>query len=255
MHPIVLKIGPFTIYSYGMMVAMAFLIGIYVASLEAVRKGVKKDFVYDLAFYLIIGSLIGARVYYIVFFNPDAFADPLSIFKVWQGGLAIQGGIFGGIITGLLYSRFRGISFWKMADLVAPSIILGQAIGRIGCFLNGCCFGEPTKAFFGVMFPKGSLADIAYPGMAVHPAQLYELIFDLMGFLLLWALRKRVRVEGGLFLLYLMLYASVRFFVSQFRGDNVYILNTNLKLADVTSAAILIIAMALFLSREKCAKK
>jgi phosphatidylglycerol:prolipoprotein diacylglycerol transferase len=237
MHPIIAKIGPFTIYSYGMMVAIAFLFGIFIARREAVRKNIRPDLVYDLGFYLLIGSIIGARIYYILFFDLKVFlGDPVSIFKVWQGGLAIHGGIFGGIIAGIIFAKIRKISFWTLADLIAPSVILGQAIGRIGCFLNGCCFGMPmARHFFGA---------------ECHPTQIYELILDFAGFLLLWSLRKKVKFAGGLFLLYLMTYGVIRIIVSRFRADNVYLWNTALTLADLTSMAMLITAMILYIKKR-----
>jgi len=237
MHPIIVKIGPFTIYSYGIMVAIAFLFGIFIARREAVRKNIKPGLVYDLGFYLLIGSIIGARIYYILFFGlKDFLAEPASIFKVWQGGLAIHGGIFGGIITSIIFSNARKISFWALADLIAPSIILGQAIGRIGCYLNGCCYGMPMmKPLF---------------GMERHPTQIYELILDFIGFLLLWDLRKKIRFKGGLFLLYLMTYSVIRIIVSQFRADNLYLWNTGITLAGLSSLIIFIIAMALFIRKR-----
>ncbi|MBU1912968.1 MAG: prolipoprotein diacylglyceryl transferase [Candidatus Omnitrophica bacterium] len=228
MYPIIAKIGHFTVYSYGMMVAIAFLFGIFIAKYEAVRKKINPDLVYDLGFYLLIGSIIGARAYYIFFFDLKSFLEnPLFMFKIWQGGLSIHGGIFAGIITGLVFSRIRKISFWVLADLISPSIILGQAIGRIGCFLNGCC-----------------------GGVNGHPTQIYELILDFSGFLLLWNLRKKIKFEGGLFLLYLMMYSVIRIIVSQFRGDNLYLWGIGLTLADLTSVLMFIVAMALFLKKK-----
>ncbi len=228
MHPIIGKIGLFTIYSYGMMVAIAFLLGIFIAKLEAIRKNIKPDIMYDFSFYLIVGSIIGARIYYIFFFDLKGFLnDPVSIFKVWQGGLSIHGGILGGVVTGLIFSKIRKISFWKLADLISPSIILGQAIGRIGCFLNGCCFGIKN-----------------------HPTQIYEFILDFIGFLLLWNLRKKVTFEGGLFLLYLMMYSVIRIIVTQFRADNLYLWDTGLTLAGLTSIIIFITGMALFIKKK-----
>ena len=229
MHPIIAKIGPFTIYSYGMMVAIAFLFGIFIARLEAVRKNIKQDLVYDFSFYLIIGSIIGARVYYILFFDISGLLkNPITIFKMWQGGLSIHGGILAGVVTGLIFSRLKKISFWVLADLVSPSIILGQAIGRIGCYLNGCC-----------------------PGINNQPTQIYELILDSIGFLLLWNLRKKIKIKGGLFLLYLMVYAVIRIIVSRFRADNLYLWNTSLTLADITSVIMFITGMALFIIKKK----
>jgi len=228
MYPIIAKIGPFTIYSYGMMVAIAFLFGVFVARLEAVRKKINPDLVYDLSFYLLVGSIIGARIYYIFFFDLGSFLkNPLSLFMIWQGGLSIHGGIFAGIITGVMFSKINKTSFWVLADLIAPSIILGQAIGRIGCFLNGCC-----------------------GGISGHPTQIYELLLDFLGFLFLWKLRQKVKFEGALFLLYLMLYSVIRIIVSQFRGDNLYLWSTGLTLADLTSTAMFIIAAALFLKKR-----
>ncbi len=228
MYPVLLKIGPFTIYSYGTMVAIAFLIGIFIAKLEAIRKGVKINLVYDFSFYFLIGSIIGARIYYILFFGlKDFLENPVSIFMIWQGGLSIHGGILGGAITGIIFSRVRRISFWCLADIVSPSVILGQAIGRIGCFLNGCCYG-----------------------ISHHPTQIYELILDIAGFLLLWDLRKKMKFEGGLFLVYLMVYSVIRVIVSQFRADNLYLWNTGIALADLNSAIIFIIAMILFIKKR-----
>jgi len=228
MHPIIAKIGPFTIYSYGMMVAIAFLLGVFIARIEASRKKIKQELLHDFSFYLLIGSITGARVYYVIFFGLREFLEnPLSIFMVWQGGLSIHGAIFAGIITGIIYTKARKISFWELADTIAPSIILGQAIGRIGCFLNGCCYG-----------------------INGHPAQLYELALDFIGFLLLWNLREKVKFIGALFLLYLMLYSAIRIIVSQFRADNLYLWNTRLTLADATSACMFIIAMILYIKKR-----
>lgn len=229
MHPIIAKIGAFTVYSYGMMVAIAFLFGIFIARAEAVRKKINPDMAYDLGFYLLIGSIIGARIYYIVFFDSKGFLeDPLSIFKVWQGGLSIHGGIFAGIVTGLIFSKAKKVSFWALADLISPSIIMGQAIGRIGCFLNGCC-----------------------AGINGHQAQIYELALDFAGFWLLWGLRKKIKFDGGLFLLYLMMYSAIRVIVSQFRSDNLYLWGERVALADLTSAAIFIAAIILFIRKRR----
>ncbi|MBU3911460.1 MAG: prolipoprotein diacylglyceryl transferase [Candidatus Omnitrophica bacterium] len=252
MHPIIAEFGPFTLYSYGMMVAIAFIVGIYFARQEALRKDIKPDLVYDLVFFLTIGSLIGARLYYLAFFDPTSFVkNPVSIFKIWGGGLAVHGAILGGIIACVLFARSRRMSFWKLTDLITPSVILGQAIGRIGCFLNGCCFGVPTDSVFGVRFPKGSLPDIAYAGLPVHPAQLYEFALDLAGFFILWAMRRKIRFEGGLFLAYLAMYSIIRMIISSLRGDSLYIWNTNLKIAQVISGIIFVIALNLFISKRK----
>ncbi len=252
MHPIIAKLGPFTIYSYGMMVAIAFLAGLHIARIEARRKGLDINIVYDFVFYLIIGSLIGARLYYLAFFNPSIFIkDPVSVLKLWEGGLAIHGALLGGTLSAILFSRIRRTSFWGLADLTAPSMILGQAIGRIGCFLNGCCFGVPTTSFFGIRFPKGSLPDLAYGGLPVYPTQIYEFLLDLSAFFILWSIRRRIRFNGGLFLVYLMMYSCIRIWVSSLRGDSLYIWGTGIKVAQAVSAAIFIIALVIFMRKMK----
>lgn len=252
MFPVIAKFGPLTLYSYGMMVSVALIAGLYVARLEARRKDIKTDLIYDFSFYLIIGALVGARLYYILFFHPSDFIrNPISIIKIWEGGLAIHGAVLGGILAALLFSKIYRISFWKLSDVAAPSVILGQAIGRIGCFLNGCCFGVPTESLFGVRFPKESLAYMAYNGLAVHPTQLYESFFSLIGFLFLWSVRRRVRFDGGLFLLYLIVYNCLRIVLSGLRGDSLYIWGTGFKTAQAVSGAIVIIAFILFIKRKK----
>lgn len=253
MHPMITKFGPVTIYSYGLMIGAAFLLGIYIARLEAIRKGIKIDLVYDAVFYLVIGALAGARIYYLAFFEPRMFIkDPLSIFKIWQGGIAIHGAILGGILAGLLFSKFRhNISFFRLADLIAPSLILGQAVGRIGCFLNGCCFGIPTDLPWGIMFPRGSMPHIAYGGMAVHPTQIYEVMLNIAGFFILWNVRRRIKFDGGLFLVYLMMYNSYRIAISGLRGDNLYLWNTNLKIAPIISGLIFITAFIIFIIKKR----
>lgn len=252
MHPIIASFGPITIYTYGLMVGIAVVIGIYFAKLQAVKKNINPDLIYDLSLYLIIGSLIGARVYYLLFFDPFSFIkDPISIIKIWQGGLAIHGAILGGVLAGILFAKKRKISFWVLGDLIAPSLILGQAIGRIGCFLNGCCFGVPTESKFGIRFPSGSLADFAYNGLAVHPTQLYEVTLNIIAFGFLFALRRKIKFEGGLFLLYLMMYGCIRLVVSSLRGDSMLIWDTNIKIAQIISGIIFIVGLVVFIKRQK----
>lgn len=250
MHPEIFKIGNLTGYSYGLFMALAFCIGIFIARKEAKRKKIEPEHILDLAFFIIVGSIIGARLYYILFYNPAIFIKtPLEIFKVWRGGLAIHGGILGGLLAGVLFCKIRKISLWRLSDTISPSIILGQAIGRIGCFLNGCCYGIPTKFFLGIRFPKGSLPDLAYGGLRVHPTQLYEAILDFISFLILWALRKKVKFDGELFLLYLMSYSVIRLSLSNLRGDSLYLWETDIRVAQVVSIIIFLISLGLFLKK------
>jgi len=159
MHPIFIQFGAFSVRWYGVMIATACFVAVWIAGKEGERKGIGKEKIWDFSLYAIIGAIIGARLYYVVFFNWAQLWDyPLSVFAVWQGGLAIHGGILGGLLVSVLYTKRNRISFWKFADTVAPSLILGQAIGRIGCFLNGDAHGYPTEMPWGLVYSPESPA-------------------------------------------------------------------------------------------------
>ena len=235
MHPVLFNIGSICIYSYGFMIAVAFSVGTYLSRRAAKEAKIDPDFIVNLAFLLLFSGLIGARLLYVTLNIRDYMQDPLEILMLPHGGLSIYGGIFFAAVTGIIYARKKGYPVYKIGDLLIPYVALGQAIGRIGCFLNGCCYGMPMKPFC---------------GMQNHPAQIYELIFDFLGFLLLWNLRKKIKVEGGLFLLYLMIYAVIRTIVSRFRADNLYLFGISLTLADITSIGIFITAIAIFIKKR-----
>jgi len=183
MHPILIQMGNFTIRWYGVMIATACFVAVWIAGKEGERKGIGKEKIRDFSLYAIIGAVIGARIYYEVFYNWTRLWDnPFSVFAVWQGGLAIHGGILGGLLVSLLYTKRNRISFWKFADTVAPSLILGQAIGRIGCFLNGDAHGYPTEMPWGLVYSPESPAGQMFPGQSLHPTQLYEMLFNFIIF-------------------------------------------------------------------------
>jgi phosphatidylglycerol:prolipoprotein diacylglycerol transferase len=220
MNPVLFEIGPLTIRWYGVMIATACVVGIWIAGKEAERKGLEKKIIQDFALYAVIGAIIGARVYYVAFGDLSQFLkNPLSLFAIWQGGLAIHGGILGGLVVGLFYTRKRKISFLKLADTFSPSLILGQAIGRIGCFFNGDAHGYPAGLPWGIVYSPETPAGQMFPGQALHPTQLYEMILNLIIFAILWRVRKKIKADGYLFFLYVMLYSIIRIFVEHFRAD------------------------------------
>lgn len=220
MHPILIQIGTFTIRWYGVMIATACIVGVWLAGKEAERKGLGKDKVQDFALYAIIGAIFGARFYYVVLTDWTSFREyPLSVFALWQGGLAIHGAILGGLVVAVWYTRTRRIPFWTFADTLAPSLILGQAIGRIGCFFNGDAHGYPTRLPWGLVYAPDSPAGQMFPGQPLHPTQLYEMGFNLLIFGILWKIRKHTKVDGYLFLLYVILYSIIRIFVEFSRAD------------------------------------
>ena len=218
-HPILFQFGRFTITSYGMMVALAFLAGLWTASRRAPRDGIPADKILDLGPWLIVGAIVGARLLYVVSYWREQFAGQpvVEIFAVWKGGLVFYGGLIGASLGCIFYARLKKLALWKLADAVAPSISLGYVFGRIGCLLNGCCYGRPCSLPWGITFPKESR--LAPPDIKLHPTQLYESSLNLVWYLVLAWLYRRKKFDGQVFATYLVGYALLRSFVEMFRGD------------------------------------
>ncbi len=238
MYPVLLKLGPITIRLYGVMIATAFLIAIYLAKNETRRKGLGSECMIDFASLAIISGILGARLYYVIL-HIDCFLEhPLDIVKIWQGGLAFHGGILGGFLAGIWFTKRRGIPFWKFADAGAPAIILAQAIGRVGCFLNGCCFGKETTLPWAVIFRNPqSMAPVNVP---LHPTQLYEIVGNLSIFLLLYRLRMKKMADGSIFLLYAIMYSVLRSGIEFFRADSMYLWNMKMPWTQVVAGATIV---------------
>lgn len=251
MNPILLEIGPIIIRWYGVMISIACLIAILHAIKEAKRKGFAKDKILDFSIYAIIGAIVGARLYYVTFTDLSGFLeDPVSIFKVWQGGLAIHGGIIGGLLVSIIYTRKQKIPFLKFADTLAPSLILGQAIGRIGCLLNGDAHGYPTKMPWGLIYSPESPAGQMFPDQPLHPTQFYEMIFNILILLILLKLRKILKTDGYLFLTYVILYSMIRIFVEHFRADRLVYFG-NISAAQSISVVGIALSIAILLISTK----
>ena len=215
MHPLLFKIGPIKIHTYGFFVFLGILAGWFV--LERRTKGkVGKKILEDILFYTIIFAIIGARIFYFLFWDfKGLLENPLSFFYVWQGGLAIFGGILGGISGIYFFSKKYGLGFFELLDWFAPSLALGQAIGRLGCFSAGCCYGKPTDFFLGVRFTDPlSLAPLY---VKIHPTQLYESFFDFLLFFIL--IKTKVKKRGFVAGFYFIGYGIIRFFMEFLRGD------------------------------------
>jgi phosphatidylglycerol:prolipoprotein diacylglycerol transferase len=252
MHPILLEIGPFTLRWYGAMIATACLIGLLLAKNEAKRNGFKKEIIENFFLFAIISAVLGARLYYIVFTQPALFwQNPLSALAIWEGGMAIHGAILGGLLAGIIYTWKYKISFWKFADTLAPSLILGQAIGRVGCFLNGDAHGFPTSMPWGLVYSPESPAGQMYPGQTLHPTQLYEMVFNLIIFGVLWAMRKKIKTNGNLFLLYTILYSTGRIFVEHFRADKLTYLGNISAAQSIGIIGILLASILMFVLHKK----
>ncbi len=235
MHPVLIRIGPLSIRFYGLMYVVALLVGIWLLRLEARRRGLPPERMVDLAFYIFVGGLIGGRLYYVLFNLGYYGTHPLKIFAVWEGGMAIHGGLIGGFLGGWWFARVSRLPFWTLCDMAAPAVSLGHAFGRFGNFMNGDAHGYPLRSpalpewlrhfpeWMGVTFPPDSIAGREFGPVPLHPVMLYEMVLNLLGFCLLWGLRKKPLVRGGLFGIYLMYYAVVRSFTSLFRADDLYL--------------------------------
>jgi phosphatidylglycerol---prolipoprotein diacylglyceryl transferase len=217
-YPILLEIGGFHLRAYGTVIAIAILAGAWLAGREADRNGIPPERVQDFIVWAGLFGILGARLYYLVFFSPRVFLeDPLGVLAIWRGGLAIHGALLAGAATAIWYVRRHHPSFWRFADTLAPPLILGQAIGRLACFLNGDAYGIPTALPWAVTFTNPQ--SMAPLGVPLHPTQLYEMGLNLILFGLLWWWRRRIRFDGQLFLLYAGGYGIIRLIVENFRGD------------------------------------
>ena len=217
MHPIAFQLGNLTIHTYGVMVALGFVLGLWLAMRRGLRDGLPQEWIADLGVPLILGTLVGARALYVLTFWRDQFADrPLwETVAIWQGGLVFYGGLVGATLFGVGYIYWKKWPLWKLADAVAPSVALGFACGRLGCLLNGCCFGRACSLPWAIHFPPTHETH----GDGVHPTQLYDALWALgLYAALAWRYRHKA-FDGQIFALFLAGYAVLRSGVELFRGD------------------------------------
>ncbi|MBI5178252.1 MAG: prolipoprotein diacylglyceryl transferase [Nitrospinae bacterium] len=217
MLPVLFKVGPLTLHTYGLLAAVGLFTGVFLAARRAGHEGVDKDIVADLGFYLVLAAIIGSRLLYVVVEYKTYLAEPLRIFKIWEGGLVFFGGVMAAVPTGWWFVRKHNLDFWKMADIFAPYLALAHAIGRLGCLAAGCCYGRPTDAWFGVVFTNpDSLAPLGVP---LIPTQVFDSLNEFSIFLILIAVRPYKKFQGQLLVMWLMLYSVGRFFIEIYRGD------------------------------------
>jgi phosphatidylglycerol:prolipoprotein diacylglycerol transferase len=216
-NPVAFEIGALRIYWYGVLVALGCMAGLWLAGRRAQRAGVPADTIWDLGPWLILGGLVGARAWFVIAYWRESFADqPLwEILRIRGGGMVFYGGLIGGTLGGVVFARRKQLGVWHLADILAPSIALGQAFGRLGCLMTGCCYGRPSSLPWAIHFPH----DHETAGAGVHPTQIYESLLDfgLYG-LLAWAFRRK-HFDGQVFAGYLVGYAALRSAVELFRGD------------------------------------
>ena len=274
MRPTLFKIGNFELRIYSLMYILAFIIGIKIAEKDDVAKkrGIKdKKMIEDFAFFAMISGLVGARAYYVIMKFNEYAGDPISMLKVWEGGLAIHGGIIGGLIGSYLYAKKHKISLWTLTDMG----VFGQFLGRFGNLANGEIHGVPTftpwnvifsgkfsewwTAYqsmsleaqskfkelvpWGLVFPQDSPAGMEFPNYPLHPAMLYEAVLNLIGFMLLWFyFRKKEYNPGVLTMIYLIMYAVIRVFVSTFRVEDLIVPGIGIRAPYLISIIMVIMA-------------
>jgi phosphatidylglycerol:prolipoprotein diacylglycerol transferase len=221
MHPVICDIGPLTVYSYGLCLAVAFFVSSALAGQLAKRQGLPAEAVFNFAFLVFICGIIGARALYVLNYLRDYLGHPLEIVMLQHGGLAWFGGLAAGICAGIIYLKLKGIGLWQMLDLVAPFAALGQSIGRLGCFFNGCCYGRS----FGV------------------PAQVISSFLLLAVYVVLRRRQEVPHKNGEIFFLYLLLYALKRFLVEFIRADNPLLIG-RLSLFHLLSIALFVFSAA-----------
>ena len=248
MHPILLKFGSFTVYSYGVMVAIGFALSTFFIYRRAPKFNIDKDRAVDITIVVLISGILGARLLYVLLNISFYIANPLEIIMLSKGGLVWYGCFITALLAMIIYIRIARLDFWSVVDLIAPYAALGQAFGRIGCFLNGCCYGMKVSSDFplAVTFPCDS--DPRFPSQLVSSG----LLFIIFVILIIW--QNRRRFIGEIALAYCILYSFKRFVMEFLRADNPKIL-LGLTISQIISVVIFVVTLAIFTLKAKQCKK
>jgi len=246
LHPEILHWGFLHVRSYGLMLAVAFLVGTWLSLREARRLGLDEDRLVNVVLIVLVASVIGARALYVLEHVQEFRREWGSILAVWQGGLTLYGGIVAGTVAGLAAARQMSLPMWTVADALTPAFALGTVFGRIGCFLNGCCYGVPTSLPWGVRFPPDSFAGLEFGNAPLHPAQLYFALSGLVLFVVVWVLRRRLTTPGFLFWSFLLLFALVRIPLDATRAYEPEARLITIGAVDIKESQVTSLALALF---------
>jgi len=212
-HPTLVKLGSFEIHSYGLLLAVAFLAAIQLFLVRGRSRGLPEDRLSTLSLWLLVLAIVGGRVLFVLTHWDDYKSDPLGIVRLWEGGLMLYGGYVLAILGGIVYVRRAGMPVWRVGDAAAPAMALGIGIGRLGCFLNGCCYGLPAQLPWAIRFPPESFSSSVFPGEHLHPSQLYMSASGFLLFGLLLAFDRKRRYDGWLFWVYIAMDAGLRFLI------------------------------------------
>ncbi|MCZ1181888.1 prolipoprotein diacylglyceryl transferase [Shouchella clausii] len=245
------QLGPIAIYWYAVLILLGVAIGYLMARRESVKRGLPQETFADLLVWALPISILSARAYYVIF-RWEQFADnPISVFYLREGGIAIHGALIGAVITAIVFAKKRGLSFWKIADVAAPSILIGQAIGRWGNFVNQEVYGaEVTREFLeGMFLPDWIINQMYINGTYYQPTFLYESLWNVLGVVVLLLLRKANLRQGELFLSYVIWYSVGRFVIEGMRLDYLLI-GDSLRTAQLLSIILVVAAIALWVYRR-----
>ena len=255
MHPVLFDFGSFTIYSYGVLLAAAYLLGLQFALMRARARGLDAQRVMDLGIWIIISALVGAKLLLLVVDFRQFTSNPRDLLGLARSGGVFYGGLIAAVVVALLYLRRHKLPLWTTTDVFAPGIALGHIVGRLGCLLAGCCFGRQTTVPWAITFrDPAAMANVGTPlGVPLHPTQLYEAGAEavILAFLLLWEKKGRP-FPGRTFWSYLLLYGISRFVIEFYRGDSRGMVFDALSTSQFVSAVLvaLSIAMLVFLGRR-----
>ncbi|HGZ8416475.1 TPA: prolipoprotein diacylglyceryl transferase [Staphylococcus aureus] len=248
--PVAFNLGPLSVRWYGIIIAVGILLGYFVAQRALVKAGLHKDTLVDIIFYSALFGFIAARIYFVIFQWPYYAENPSEIIKIWHGGIAIHGGLIGGFIAGVIVCKVKNLNPFQIGDIVAPSIILAQGIGRWGNFMNHEAHGGPvSRAFLEQLhLPNLIIENMYINGQYYHPTFLYESIWDVAGFIILVNIRKHLKL-GETFFLYLTWYSIGRFFIEGLRTDSL-MLTSNIRVAQLVSILLILISISLIVYRR-----
>jgi phosphatidylglycerol:prolipoprotein diacylglycerol transferase len=273
MHPVIFETDlfgllgePWSLHTYGLLIAGGFLLSMTLAGQQAKREGEDGDTVVDMAFYLLLAGLAGSRLVFIITKFDEYVKNPIEIFMFWRGGLVWYGGFIAAALFVAYYCKRHRLNYFKMADILMPFVALAHAFGRFGCLMAGCCFGKPTDALWGIVFPHNSMAQQAQQSeglvsvdalsLPVHPTQLYEAGFEIGMFWLLTLIRPHKRFHGQLFLTWLAAYPIARSIIEMFRGDKergiLFVLSTSQWISILVAGAA--VALFFYLRKKRSAE-
>ena len=249
-NPVAFSLGSLEVRWYGIIIATGIVLAYMVVQKEMVKRGMHPDFLTDLLIWAVPISILSARLYYVLFSWEYYAQHPEKIIQIWEGGIAIHGALIGAFLTTFIYTKVRGVSFWKTADIAAPGILIGQIIGRWGNFMNQEAHGGPVSEQFldNTIIPDWIMNQMTIDGVTYHPTFLYESLWNVVGLILILVLRRFAIKRGELFLFYLTWYSIGRFFIEGMRTDSLY--GGVLRAAQVVSVIPIVAAIVFFVFRR-----